>query len=319
VSIAIRVSGLAAPAPAPELPTLLAAGKTVWIDAAGDDPELFQLLTEKLRLHPLLVEDILEKQPSAKVEDYGDYLYVAALAMVPQGDDCTALRSADLDLVIGPGWLFTHHHEVSTAVEAVARDLARNSRPFERGPAALAHALLDRVVDDYLPIIDAFDDEVETLEQAVIDDPTRAVLQRLFLVKRSLQVLRRASVHQREVLQRLARGEFERVPLPELPFFRDVLDHFVRVADLCDSYRELLSNDLDAYLSVVSNRMNEVMKTLTIVATLFLPASFVVGLYGMNFEHMPELHWRYGYLYCWAVLSAVFLGMLLWFRRRHWI
>jgi magnesium transporter len=319
VSIVIRVSGAPAPVALSELPALLAAKKTVWVDLDGSGPEISQLLSETFKFHPLLVEDILEQQDNAKVEDYGTHIYLAVLAIASEPRDCTKLHSDDLDLVLGDSWLVTHHIGPSRTVEEVVHGLEKNPRPFEHGPSAIAHTLLDRLVDDYMPVIDAFDDELESLERAVIDDPSRGLLARLFEVKRSLQLLRRTSIHQREVLQRLARGEFDEIPQSALPFFRDVLDHFVRVADLADSYRELLSNDLDAYLSVLSNRMNEVMKTLTIVTTLLLPATFVVGLYGMNFEHIPELHWRYGYLYCWVVLIALFLSMLGWFKYRKWI
>jgi magnesium transporter len=190
---------------------------------------------------------------------------------------------------------------------------------MQRGAAFVAHSIVDRLVDDFLPVVDRLDDEVDAVEAAVIADPSKQVLQRIFQLKHTLQGLRRVSVHQRELLQRLSRGEFDVIPQDALPFYRDVFDHFVRVADLADGYRELLSGALDAYLSVVSNRMNEVMKTLTIVATLMMPMTFVAGVYGMNFQYMPELHWKYGYLYCWIVLVAILFGMMGWFRRRRWL
>ena len=221
--------------------------------------------------------------------------------------------------MLGDRWVFTHHPGPSRAVDGVLRELERLPRSLQRGPAFLAHALLDHLVDDYLPLMDSFDDQVEALEAKVVTNPASDGLKELFRLKRALQQLRRTAVHQREILQRLARGEFERIPSDALPFFRDVFDHFARVADLADSYRDLLSNDLDAYLSVVSNRMNEVMKTLTIVSTVLLPMTFLVGLYGMNFTYMPELHWRYGYLYFWGLLVTVVVSTLGWLRYRHWI
>jgi magnesium transporter len=301
------------------VPGLLAAGAHLWIDAEGLEASLSSFLTSVLKLHPLAAEDIIEDQENPKVEDYGDYLYIVALPPGAVGDLTVEGKGLELDIVLGESWVFTHHRGPCQAVEGVLRDLARQPRSLQRGPAFLAHALLDHLVDDYLPVMDRLDDQVEALEAEVVENPSRDVLQRLFRLKRGLQRLRRTAVHQREILQRLARGEFERIPADALPFFRDVFDHFVRVGDLADSYRELLSNDLDAYLSVVSNRMNEVMKTLTIVSTVLLPMNFLVGVYGMNFVNMPELHWRFGYLYFWGLLAVVLTTTLVWLRRRRWI
>lgn len=301
------------------VPSLLQAGAQLWIDAEGLVPELSSFLTGVLKLHALAAEDIVEAQETPKVEDYGAYLYIVALAPGSTGPALAEAEGEELDVVLGRSWVFTHHRGPSQAVAGVVRELERQPRSMQRGPAFLVHALLDHVVDDYLPVTDALDDQIEALEAEVVENPSRDVLQRLFRLKRGLQRLRRTAVHQREILQRLSRGEFELIPRDALPFFRDVYDHFVRVADLADSYRELLSNDLDAYLSVVSNRMNEVMKTLTIVSTVLLPMNFLVGVYGMNFVNMPELHWHFGYLYFWGLLSVVLACTLGWLRHRRWI
>jgi magnesium transporter len=301
-----------------EVAALLAAGTPLWIDAEGDDGGIAALLTDTLKLHPLAVEDILRDRPSPKVEDYGDYLYVVVHGIV-RGADPESLETVEIDLVLARQFIFTHHRGPSRSVAGAAEDLTRNPQAGQRGPAWVAHAILDHLVDYYLPVVDALDDDIDAVEHRVVEDPSRAVLQHLFKLKRALQRLRRVSVYQREVLHRLSRGEFAVVPPAALPFYRDVYDHFVRVADLADSYREQLSGALEAYLSVVSNRMNEVMKTLTIVATLILPLTLIVGVYGMNFDRIPELHWKYGYLYCWVLMISVAAGMLAWFRHRRWL
>ncbi len=298
------------------VPPLLASGARFWVDAADGDDQLAPFLEGTLKLHPLAVEDILQDRPSPKVEDYGQYLYVVAHAPI-QTDN--VLSTVEVDLVWTAQWIFTHRRGPVPAITALSDELKRNARALERGPIFVAHGILDRMVDSYLPIVDAWDEEVDQIESAVIEDPSRAVLQRIFVLKRALQRLRRVALHQREVLHRLSRGEFDLVPEIALPFFRDIYDHFLRVADLADSYRDLLSGSLDAYLSTVSNRMNEVMKALTIVATILLPLTFIVGIYGMNFDHMPELHWKYGYLYVWLVMGAVTSSMVWLFRRRGWI
>jgi magnesium transporter len=299
-----------------DVPALLSAGARVWIESVDGDGELSEFLDKSLGIHPLAIEDILQDRPSPKVDDYGKYLYVVAHApLVSDGE----IGTCEVDLAWSSQWIVTHCRTPVAAVSAVSEELSRNPRALERGPVFVAHAILDRMVDAYLPIVDAWDEEVDGIEASVIEDPSRAVLQRIFGLKRALQRLRRVALHQREVLHRLSRGEFELIPESALPFYRDVYDHFLRVADLADGYRDLLSGALDAYLSTVSNRMNEVMKALTIVATLLLPLTFIVGIYGMNFDHMPELHWKYGYHCVWLVMIAVTSGMLWFFRRRGWI
>jgi magnesium transporter len=299
-----------------ELPALLASGAHLWIEASDRDPELHDLLQRVLGLHPLTVEDVLQDRPAPKVEDYGSWLYVVAHGLQVAGN---ALQTVEVDLVWNEKWVLSHHCGTVPAVSAVCEDLKRNPQALARGPVFVAHAVLDHLVDSYLPIVDDWDDEVDAVEAAVIDDPNREVLQQIFRLKKALQQLRRGAMHQREVLHRLSRGEFALVPAPALPFFRDVYDHFQRVADLADGYRELLSGALDAYLSMVSNRMNEVMKALTLVATVLLPMTFIAGVYGMNFDHMPELHWRWGYAFAWAFMLTVGGGMIAWFKTRKWL
>jgi magnesium transporter len=299
-----------------DVPALLASGAQLWIEAVDRDPGLSDFLEHVLGLHPLTVEDVLQDRPAPKVEDYGTSLYVVVHGLAT---DKGQLGPVEVDLVWNAQWLLTHHCGHVAAIAAVATDLERNPQALAQGPVFVAHAVLDHVVDSYLPIVDEWDEQVEAVEAAVVSDATRETLQQIFHLKRELQRLRRTALHQREVLYRLSRGEFSLVSAAALPFFRDVYDHFLRVADLADGYRELLSNALDAYLSVVSNRMNEVMKTLTLVATIILPMTFVAGVYGMNFEHMPELHWKYGYAFAWAVMLMIGGGMIWWFKTRKWL
>jgi magnesium transporter len=300
-----------------EVPALIAAGAHLWIEAADRDPGLAEFLERVLGLHPLTVEDLLQDRPAPKVEDYGSSLYVVAHGLVAAGSG--ELATVEIDLVWNAQWLLTHRCGPVAVIDAVVADVARNAQSLQRGPVFVAHAVLDRLVDSYLPVVDDWDEQVEAIESAVVNDPSPNVLQQIFRLKRALQQLRRSGLHQREVLYRLSRGEFALVGGDALPFYRDVYDHFLRVTDLGDGYRELLSSSLDAYLSVVSNRMNEVMKVLTLVSTVLLPMTFVAGVYGMNFEHMPELHWKYGYAAAWAVMLAIGGGMVWWFKARKWL
>jgi magnesium transporter len=301
------------------LPRLLAEKTPFWLDIDEDSPELREALTTALGLHHLAVEDIFQERLNPKVEDYGDYLYIVLHGIALEHDVPDDLRTVEIDLVLSSHWVISHHPHGLAAIGEVIDECQRNLRLFDKGPGFIAHAIMDHAVDCYFPVIEAFDHEIDQIESAVVDNPQNELLQRIFKLKRSLQRLRRVAMHQREVLLRVSRGEFELIPEKSLPFFRDIHDHFVRVSDLAEGYREGLTGVLDAYLSVVSNRMNEVMKALTLVATIMLPLTFIAGVYGMNFEFMPELHWRHGYAFALALMLLVAVAMIGWFRSKRWL
>ena len=293
--------------------------KTMWIDLGEQTPEVMALLTDALHLHPLTIEDIWTDRPSPKADEFPEYVYVCAHCVKRDKDE---LHTCEIDLVVGKTFVVTHDTQ-GLVTSSVREEVLRTPRLLQKGAAWLAHAVLDRLVDGYLPVIDAFDGDVEALEDDVLAKAGTpeggAVLSRILGLKRSLQSLRRVSIHQRELLLRLARGEFTIFPPDLLPYLRDVHDHFVRVGDLADSYRDLVTSALDAYLSVQSNRMNEVMKTLTLISTVMLPITFIAGVYGMNFDHMPELRWQYGYAYALGLMLAVAIGAVLFFRHKKWV
>jgi magnesium transporter len=298
-----------------------AAGKCLWVDLGERTKETEALLTETFHIHPLTQEDIWNDRELPKVEDFDDYLYIVGHS-VRFGSSVEKLEIMELDIVLGESFVLTHNGD-STAVKAVADGLARCARPIVKGAAWVTHALLDHMVDDYLPLIDHYDEEIADLERQILDVAGTPrgpeLLHRIFGLKRSLQKLRRTTIHQRELLLRLGRGEFDRIPREIAPFFRDVYDEFSRITDLAESYRELLSNSLDAYLSVQSNRMNEIMKTLTLMSTVMLPLTFIAGIYGMNFDHMPELHWTRGYAFALGLMGSTALGIVYWFRHKKWL
>jgi magnesium transporter len=298
-----------------------AAHHVLWVDLEAKTPETEALLADTFALHPLTIEDIWSERASPKVEEFTEYLYVLVHAVSREsGSAATELR--ELDVVIGADFVITHDQTGATT-DAVRADLAQSPRLLERGAVWLGYTLIDRLVDAYLPVIDCFDDEIESLENDVLakagTPEGQPVLARILALKRALQGLRRVAVHQREVLLRLARGEFDTIPADALPYFRNVHDHFVRVGDLADSYRDLVTSALEAYLSVQSNRMNQVMKTLTLISTILLPITFIAGVYGMNFEDMPELHWKYGYPMALGLMAVVAIGSYLWFRYKRWL
>ncbi len=290
----------------------------MWIAAYDHDEATCTIMRDVLELHPLTIEDVISDVPHPKVEEFAKYLYIIAHGIDQEGKTPDTLRTTELDIVLGERFVFTHQTRPMRSVSAVESEVSRGCQLFEKGPAWVVHALLDHLIDHYLPLMDAFDEAIDSIEVEVVTRPNRTALKQIFSLKRSLMSLRRVAVHQREILTRLSRGEFALVPPALLPFFRDVYDHFTRVADLCDSYRELISGALDAYLTTTSNRMNEIMKVLTGMSTIMLPLTFVAGVYGMNFEHMPELKWRYGYPFALTLMGAIALVMLGYFKRKRW-
>jgi magnesium transporter len=302
-----------------DIQAALAAKQPIWVELEQQDEHCDRLLSEVLHLHPLTVEDIWATRSAPKLEDYDTYLYVIihGVSSAKGGD----IHLVELDIVIGQTFVITHdpHH----LVDEVRAELDRSPRLLSRGPAWLAHAILDHAVDRYLPVIDDLDTEIETLENDVLryagTKQGPPILRKILRFKRMLLELRRVSIHQREILLRLARGEFDEIPKDAAPFYRDVYDHFLRVNDLVESYRDLVTSALEAYLSVQSNRMNEIMKQLTLVATVMLPITFIAGVYGMNFKHMPELDFIWGYPAAIGLMTLITVGSLIWFRYKGWI
>jgi magnesium transporter len=295
-------------------------GEPVWIELEHQDQDCEKLLTEQLKLHPLTLEDIWAESEQPKLEDYEDYLYVL-LHSISSSDKGIGVKLVELDLVLGPTYVITYDpHGLITSVRDA---LGHSPHMLGRGPAWLMHAILDAAVDRYLPIVDKIDRELEKLEDEVLRKAgTREgprLLRKLLGYKRLLLNLRRMSVHQREILLRLSRGEFEEIPADAVPFYRDVYDHFLRVTDQVEAYRDIATSALEAYLTVQSNRMNEVMKTLTLISTVMLPITFIAGLYGMNFQHMPELQTRWGYPAALLLMAAVAGGTIAWFWRKGWL
>ena len=303
-----------------EIRAALAAEQRIWIDLERQSADADALLADVLKLHPLTIEDIWNERSRPKIDDFDPYLYVIVHGVAATKRN--QLRTVELDVVIGSNWLVTHD-PAGLVSDDVGTELDHSPRLLVKGVAWLAHALLDRVVDGYMPVIDELDSDIEQLET---DTLARAgtrrgpgVLSRILAFKRRLQDLRRMGVYQREILLRLSRGDFDEIPGDSLPFYRDVYDHFLRINDIAEGYRDLVASTLDAYLSVQSNRMNEIMKTLTLMSTVMLPLTFIVGLYGMNFKHMPELDWTYGYPMALGLMAAITIGCLVWFRHKGWI
>jgi magnesium transporter len=301
---------------------LLVDYPVTWINVDGlGDVEIVRRLGEIFGLHVLALEDVLNNHQRAKVEQYGDHLFI--VARIIEGG--ARMDSDQLAIFLGDRFILTFQHLVGDCLDPL-RERIRRGRGIVRtsGPDYLAYAMLDSVVDSYFPILEGFGEEIEDLETAIAESPTRVMIPKIHGIKRRLLVMRRAIWPLREALHVLVRDPIPLIHPDTRIYLRDCADHTFQIMDLVETYRELTSDLLDLYHSSLSNRMNEVMQVLTVIATIFIPLTFIVGVYGMNFDtkvspwNMPELEWYWGYPAVWAVMLAVTAGLLYSFRRKGW-
>jgi len=290
-----------------------------WINVDGvHETELVEELGARYSLHPLLMEDVVSTGQRPKMEEYEGHLFMVLQMLVAEDDG--AVRAEQVSLVLGPGWVVSFQERRGDVFDALrARLRTGKSRARRAGSDYLAYRLIDAIVDNYFVILEQMGDALEDLEEAVIEEPDRETLGEVYEMKRELLFVRRAAWPVRELVNSLQRAESDLVSDETTPYLRDVYDHVVQVIDTTETYRDLVSGLVDLYMSGVSNRMNEVMKVLTVIATIFIPITFVAGIYGMNFQWMPELGWRWGYPAVLGLMALMTVGMLAYFRRRDWL
>jgi magnesium transporter len=304
---------------AEELAAAAAAPGVTWIVVVGlGDGRVLHWIRVALDVHPLAVADLANVPQRPKYEDYGQRDLIVSQHV--EIDERGAVEFQQVSLIAAREWVVSVVERPCPAFEPV-RERLRSGAPIRRmGADYLAYALLDAVIDDYFPVVETLGELLDQLEEEIVEHPAQSALPRLHTARRALLALHRTMWRQRDALAQMLRvgdedpfGEAVRV------YLRDAHDHTLQVLDAVETYRELAVSLMDLYLSSVSNRLNEVMKTLTIVATIFIPLTFIVGVYGMNFEYMPELQRRWGYPAVWGVILVVSAGLLLWFRRRGWL
>jgi len=304
-----------------KLPQLLQEQQSViWVDMEAPSEADDHVLLDTFHFHPLTVEDCRANRHHPKVEEFPDYIYFIVHA-VRTDSSPDRFNTVELDGFLGPNYVLTYHHEHFPSIDKVKQSIRSSPVTCQRGAPFLLHHIIDGIVDDYLPVMDDFDERINALEDDIfaLNRANKDILEEILGLKRSVLRLRRISSKQLEVLFRMSHGQFQLISGPALPFYRDIYDHLVRVTDLAESYRDLISGSLEAYLSVVSNRLNEIMKVLTIFSAVMLPLTFIAGVYGMNFDNMPELHWHYGYYMAWGIMIMLASLMLIVFWRRGWI
>jgi magnesium transporter len=290
-----------------------------WVNADGvHNAALLEKLGDCFGLHRLVMEDIMNTDQRPKMEDYGEYLYIVLKALSGRNGEIVAEQ---ISLILGDNFVLSFQESGEGQVFPMIRERLRSNKGRLRkmGADYLAYSLLDALVDDYFAVLEKIGDRIESTETELIGNPTRETVQKIYQLKREMIFFHNAAWPLREAVSSLGKHESPLIRETTAPYLRDVYDHVIHVIDSVDIYREMLSSMLDLYLSSVSNRLNEVMKILTVISLIFMPLTFIAGVYGMNFKNMPELSWRYGYPGSLLLMLAIGLLMLFYFKRKKWL
>lgn len=294
--------------------------EVVWVNVFGiHDVELIGALGDRFQIHPLTLEDIVNTSQRPKTEEFDEYFFVVLkmLNYIPADRD---IEIETMSLILGRNFVLSFQERQGDDFEP-ARERIRTGKGRIRRMAAdyLAYALMDAVVDGYFVALEQIGDHIETIEDEIVTAPAPGHMREIHRLKREILFIRKSVWPLREEVSSLLKTDSSLIRNETRVYLRDVYDHTIRVIDMVETCRDILSSMHDTYLTSVSNRMNEVMKVLTIIATIFIPLTFIVGVYGMNFQHMPELAWRWGYFGVWGFMIALSAGMILYFRKRGWL
>ena len=291
---------------------------TTWIHVQGQvQPELLQEMGEQFGLHPLALEDILNSGQRPKIDEYDEQLFMTLA--VPLG--CAeAIEIEQLSLFLGSNYLITFYAGNNDLFAPIRKRLRNHGdRLHTQRADYLLYSVLDLVVDMGFPLLEAFGTLIENLEDKLLEAPGKSTLGQIHTIRRELLQLRRMIWPQREVINRLLHDDHPLIQPSSHIYLRDCYDHNIQIMDLLENYREMASSMLDVYLSSISNRLNDTMRVLTLIATIFMPITFVAGVYGMNFDNMPELSWYYGYPMAWGIMISIAITMLIFFKRKGWL
>lgn len=291
-----------------------------WINIDGlHKTDTIEQIGKHFQVHPLLMEDVVSIGQRPKLEDFENYLFLI-LKMLYFNEDGVTIEAEQLSLIVGDNFLISFQEREGDVFNPIRERIRKaKGRIRKSGADYLAYSLVDAVVDNYFIILEKLGENLEDIEDELVTEPTPETLVDIHNMKREMIFLRRSVWPLREVISSLERGESALIKKPNRIYMKDVYDHTIQVMDTIETFRDMLSGMLDIYLSSVSNRMNEVMKVLTIIATLFIPLTFIAGIYGMNFRYMPELEWRWSYPILWLVMTGISISMLFYFRRKKWL
>ncbi len=291
-----------------------------WINIDGlHNVDVIEEIGKEFNIHPLLLEDIVNTEQRPKIEDFDNYIFIILKMLTYDKDDVT-IDSEQVSIILGSNFVISFQEREGDVFNPIRERIQQNKgRIRKTGADYLAYALIDAIVDNYFIILESFGERIESLEEELLKDPTPDTSAKIHNLKRELIFLRRSVWPLRELINILERGESSLIKKSTLIFLRDVYDHTIQVIDTVETFRDTITGMLDTYLSSLSNRMNETMKVLTIIATIFIPLTFIAGIYGMNFRYMPELEWRWAYPTVWIVILAVGISMFIFFKKKKWL
>jgi magnesium transporter len=290
----------------------------LWIDICETAQEDGEFLEKDLGLHHLAAEDCISPNiHPPKIDDFGDYVFIIVHG-INHAEETEIVETAELAIFLGSHFVVSNHNLPLYSVESIRQLVAEDGRPMRRGADFLVYALIDALIDNVMPTIDRMSDVAEEIEEETIHNPQPAILEAILKLKRSTLRIHRVMSPQREAMNRISRGGFSQITGDALMYYRDIYDHVVRIEDLNQTIRDRADNALNTYLSSVANRQNEVMKTLAVVAAIFMPLTLLAGIYGMNFENMPELKWSWGYFAVLGLMGAVIVGVMWRFWASNW-
>jgi len=302
-----------------ELTGFLGKYAVTWIDVEGlHDADVIAKVGESFNLHPLVMEDILNTTQRPKAEDLDGYMFVVFRSLGFE-EELGDIPTEQVSLVLGPNYVISFQEGKNRLFEAVkARIKAGRGRIRKSGPDYLAYCLIDATVDNYFVVLEKLEEKIELLEEDLVTKPNPDTLNTIHNLKMSINCTRKGLWPLREVVNRLLDCEPPLIQQSTLPYLRDVYDHTIHAIEIIEASRDIISDMLDTYLSSLSFRLNEIMKVLTVIGTIFMPLTFLSGWYGMNFKTMPELDWRYGYVMVICIAVSVVLTMAIFFKRKHW-
>lgn len=289
-----------------------------WWDLLSPTREEEACLSEYFHFHHLAIQDCLAMLRHPKLDFYETYLYMVIHGVDPEQSDAEGFAPRELDIFLARDFLVTYHTQRMRSVASIMERLADDSPMFDYGPDFVLYSILDVLVNNYLPMLDDLEEKQDALEEEIFDRPKPEQLRKILEIKRTLMELKRTVFPQREVINHLARNEYEMVQAKNQFYFRDIYDMLYRMAEMIESFRDVSTSQIEIYLSTVSNKMNEIMKVLAVAATIFGSMTVIAGIYGMNFEHMPELHWHYGYFFSLGLMALVSMTLGLYFKWRGW-
>ena len=294
-------------------------GGFLWVDIEGFDKEEIEELEKTFGFHPLAIEDCISTSQRPKIDKYDGYLFIILHAAALKSKRFS-IATIELNSFIGENYLVTVHETSIASIEVSKARCKKNPALMNKGSGELFYLIVDAMIDNYFPILDKLDKKIDVVEQAIFESPEQKLLDSIFSLKNDTLALRRIIGPQREAINFLARGEYSLIGGEGLGlYFRDISDQLARIIDILETYRDLLSSAMDGYISAISNRTNDVMKILTIIATIAMPLTVITGIYGMNFNYMPELRSPYGYYATLFVMFILGVGMLLYFKRKRWL